>query len=100
MPDPRQLLICLLDYIKKQTKEINAKGYRLTSTKAFIRQRNDIVGLPGVEFDIRVQGDHVWLRVPRSLRLIPPRTIKRYFVLALTQTAHYRFSTRLLSLGR
>jgi very-short-patch-repair endonuclease len=72
MPDPRELLVCLLDYIKEQAKEVNPKGYRLASTKGFIRQRNEIAGLPGVEFDIRVEGDHVWLRVPRLAAESPP----------------------------
>jgi YD repeat-containing protein len=65
MPDPRELLVCVLDYIKEQAKEINPRGYRLTPTKGFVRQRRDLAGLAGVEFDIRVEGDHVWLRVPR-----------------------------------
>ncbi|MHB1936426.1 MAG: AAA domain-containing protein [Acidobacteriaceae bacterium] len=72
MPDPRELLVCLLDYIKEQAKEVNPKGYRLASTKGFLRQRNDIAALPGVEFDIRVAGDHVWLRVPRLAAEPPP----------------------------
>lgn len=72
MPDPRGLLISLLDYIKEQAKQINPKGYRLTSGKGFLRERNEIAGLPGVEFDIRVEGDHVWLRVPRLAAETPP----------------------------
>ena len=72
MPDPRELLVCLLDYIKEQTKEVDPKGYRLTSSKGFLRRRGDIAGLPGVEFDIRLAGDHVWLRVPRLAADPPP----------------------------
>lgn len=73
MPDSRELLVCLLDYIKEQAKEINPRGYRLAPTKGFIRQRRDIAGLPGVEFDIRVDGDHIWLRVPRLTSEPPPK---------------------------
>src|SRR5580692_11196900 len=65
MPDPRDLLICLLDYIKEQAKQINPAAYRLANAKSFQCQRGDIAGLPGVEFDIKVAGDHVWLRIPR-----------------------------------
>src|SRR5665213_2558150 len=72
MPDPRELLVRLLDYIKEQTKEVDPKGYRLTSPKGFLRKRGDIAGLPGVEFDIRLAGDHVWLRVPRLAAEPPP----------------------------
>jgi very-short-patch-repair endonuclease len=72
MPDPRDLLICLLDYIKEQAKQINPAAYRLANAKGFQRQRGDIAGLPGVEFDIKVAGDHVWLRVPRLVAEPPP----------------------------
>jgi hypothetical protein len=65
MPEPRELLVCLLDYIKEQAKEVDPKGYTLTSSKGFLRKRDDIAGLPGVEFNIPLAGDHVWLRVPR-----------------------------------
>lgn len=72
MPDPRDLLICLLDYIKEQAKQINPAAYRLANAKGFQRQRGDMAGLPGVEFDIKVAGDHVWLRVPRQAAEPPP----------------------------
>ena len=72
MPDPRDLLICLLDYIKEQAKQINPAAYRLASAKGFQRQRGDIAGLPGVEFDIKVTGDHIWLRIPRLVAEPPP----------------------------
>jgi very-short-patch-repair endonuclease len=65
MPDPRDLLICLLDYIKEQTKQINPAAYRLEPAKGFRRYRGDIAGLPGIEFDIKISGDHIWLRIPR-----------------------------------
>ena len=72
MPDPRDLLICLLDYIKEQAKQINPAAYRLANAKGFQRQRGDISGLPGVEFDIKVVGDHIWLRIPRLAAEPPP----------------------------
>ncbi len=43
MPDPRELLVCLLDYIKEQTKEVDPKGYRLASSKGFLRSAAEIV---------------------------------------------------------
>src|SRR5215469_5698956 len=72
MPDARDLLVCLLDYIKEQAKQINPAAYRLTNAKGFQCQRGDIAGLPGVEFDIKVAGDHVWLRIPRLVAEPPP----------------------------
>jgi very-short-patch-repair endonuclease len=67
MPEPRDLLIRLLDYIKEQTKQVNPAAYRLASAKGFQRQRGDIAGLPGVEFDIKLAGDHIWLRITRLI---------------------------------
>ncbi len=78
MPDPRELLICLLDYIKEQTKEVNPEAFRLSTSKGFQRQRNDLAGLPGVEFDIKVAGDHIWLRVPRLAAEQPPLPLPSY----------------------
>src|ERR1035437_1640048 len=78
MPDPRELLVCLLDYIKEQTKDIDPKGYRLTSSKGFLRRRDDVAARPGVEFDIRLAGDHVWLRVPRLAAEPPPDVPKSH----------------------
>ena len=72
MSDPRNLLICLLDYIKEQAKQINPAAYRLANATGFQRQRGDIAGLPGVEFDIKVAGDHIWLRIPRLVADPPP----------------------------
>jgi very-short-patch-repair endonuclease len=73
MTPPRVLLIQLLDYIKEQAKEINPQGYRLASVRGFMRARNDIAGLPGAEFDLRIEGDHIWLRVPRLAAEPPPK---------------------------
>src|SRR5260370_12618067 len=78
MPDPRELLICLLDYIKEQTKEVNPEAFRLSTAKGFQRQRNDLAGLPGVDFDIKVTGDHIWLRVPRLAAEPPPLPPRSY----------------------
>lgn len=78
MADPRGLLVGLLDYIKEQAKEVNPRGYSLVSAKSFVRQRNEIAGLPGVEFDIRVEGDHLWLRVPRLAAEPPPIPAQAY----------------------
>ena len=35
MPNPRDLLICLLDYIKEQPKQVNPAAYRLANAKGF-----------------------------------------------------------------
>src|ERR1035437_765565 len=69
---PRQLLHSLLEYIQEQAKDIDPKGFRLSNSKGFVRHREDFAGLPGVEFDIKVEGDHTWLRVARLEAAHPP----------------------------
>src|SRR6266516_3122093 len=72
MKAPRTLLCRLLGYIEEQAKEFDPATYQLSGVKAFMRRRMDLVGLPGVEFDIDVEGDHIWLRVARLEAQRPP----------------------------
>ena len=71
MAKEHNLLHRLLDYIGEQAKDVDPHGFRLSTLKGFLRQRESIVGLPGIEFDLKVEGDHIWLRVPR-LEAVPP----------------------------
>jgi very-short-patch-repair endonuclease len=63
--EPRRLLQRLLEYIEEQAKVVDPRGFCLSKAKGFIRRRDEIAGLPGVEYDIKVEGDHIWLRVAR-----------------------------------
>ncbi len=72
MEEARNLLHRLLEYIREQAKESDPRGYRLDTAKGFVRFREDIAGLPGVEFDLKVEGDHVWLCVQRLSVSSPP----------------------------
>src|ERR1700722_20640893 len=72
MTDPRRLLQRLLDYIEEQAKEIDPRQFCLGNAKGFIRRSQEIAGLPGVEYDIKVEGDHIWLRVQRFTPTQPP----------------------------
>lgn len=72
MSKEHDLLHRLLDYIKEQATDIDPKGFQLSSLKGFLRKRQVIAGLPGVEFDLKVEGDHIWLRVPRLEAALPP----------------------------
>ena len=78
MTAPRELLVRLLDYIKEQAKQTSPHAYKLSSAKGFVKTRNDIAGLPGIEFDLRVEGDHIWLRVPRLSEVPPPKPPEAY----------------------
>ena len=59
------LLVNLLNYVVEQSKETDPKGFKLAGYKDFNRYRPGLEGLLGVSFDIKVEGDHVWLRVER-----------------------------------
>ncbi|MGB8516935.1 MAG: hypothetical protein WCD45_03505, partial [Gallionella sp.] len=65
MDKAHELLHRLLDYIGEQAKDVDPRGYRLGNLKGFIRRRESVTGLPGAEFDLKVEGDHIWLRIPR-----------------------------------
>jgi len=67
-----QLLSQLLDYVLEQDKDIDPRGFKLSSHKGFIKGKPDLQGLPGVDFDIRVEGDHTWLRIARLEAQSPP----------------------------
>jgi very-short-patch-repair endonuclease len=70
--DPRELLRKLLNYVGEQAKDIDPRAFRLSDIKGFVRRRQDLAGLPGVEFDLNVEGDHLWLRVQRLQASKPP----------------------------
>lgn len=70
--NPRDLLTRLLDYIEEQAKDIDPRAFRLANAKGFLKRRADLAGLPGVEFDLNVAGDHLWLRVQRLQASKPP----------------------------
>src|ERR1700737_1347775 len=65
MTEPRRLLQRLLETVEEQAQEIDPRQFSLNNAKGFIRRSTEIAGLPGVEYDIKVEGDHIWLRVAR-----------------------------------
>lgn len=67
-----QLLSRLLDYVLEQAKDIDPRGFNLSGHKGFKKTKTDLQGLPGVDFDIKVEGDHTWLRVARLEAFAPP----------------------------
>lgn len=66
------LLTQLLNYVLEQDKEIDPRGFRLQGHKGFLKTRRDVQGLPGVDFNIQVEGDHVWMQVARLDPIAPP----------------------------
>ena len=76
--NPRDLLTRLLDYIEEQAREIDPRAFRLSNTRGFLKLRAELVGLPGVELDVNVEGDHFWLRVQRLEAHKPPVPGEQY----------------------
>lgn len=68
------LLARLLDYVVEQSKEVDPRAYVLTGASDFRRFPKDLAGLPGVELDRKIEGDHIWLQVARLEATSPPTT--------------------------
>jgi very-short-patch-repair endonuclease len=77
MKEARDLLAGLVDYIGEQAKDIDPRAYRLMDSKGFLRERKEIASLPGVNFDLHIEGDHIWLRVERLAADQPPRPLEK-----------------------
>jgi hypothetical protein len=77
MPSPRDSLHRLFEYIAEQLRDTDPRSYGLSAHAGFLRGRRDLAGLPGVEFDIEAEGDHVWLRIQRLQSNPPPAVPER-----------------------
>lgn len=78
MKSPNELLKSLLDYVEEQAKDINPTAYRISNHKGFVKRNSDLAGLPGIDFDIRPDGDHIWLRIKR-LEADPNPSVPEHF---------------------
>ncbi len=67
------LLGKLLDYVVEQSKEIDPRAYTLSGASDFKRFPKDLAALPGVDLDLKLEGDHVWLQVQRLEARSAPR---------------------------
>ncbi|MDO8729407.1 MAG: AAA domain-containing protein [bacterium] len=73
MSNSSGLLVKLLDYVVEQSKGTDLSAFKLTGSKDFLRFKPALAGLPGVNFDQKVEGDHIWLRVDRLQATPPPQ---------------------------
>ncbi len=80
------LLVNLLDYVVEQSKDIDPNGFKLNGSKEFVKYKPGLQGLPGVDFDKKVEGDHIWMRVERLAEIPPPqiplKEIQRFFTIS------------------
>lgn len=78
------LLGKLLDYVVEQSKEVDPRAYTLAGASDFRRFPKDFAALPGVDLDLKLEGDHIWLQVQRLEARPAPwpsDTILRSFIL-------------------
>ncbi len=79
-------MVNLLDYVVEQSKDIDPNGFKLTGTHEFVRYQTSLQGLPGVDFDKKVEGDHIWMRVERLTEIAPPplqpQELQRFFTIS------------------
>ena len=62
----------LLDYVLEQDKDIDPRGFSLTGDNGFLEGKSDLQGLPGVDSEIKTEGNHTWLRGARLEASSPP----------------------------
>lgn len=77
MPGPRDLLTSLFGYIEEQLKEVDPRGFHLSKLNGLRINPDDLRHLPGVEWDLRVEGDHIWLKVARLEATQPPKVTEK-----------------------
>jgi hypothetical protein len=73
MPGPRDLLKKLFGYIEEQLKDVDPRGFHLSKLSGFKVNPDDLRHLPGIELDIKTEGDHIWLKVERLEAVQPPQ---------------------------
>ncbi|WP_108645592.1 AAA domain-containing protein [Polynucleobacter rarus] len=79
MPEPRNLLCQVFDYIGEQLKSIDPRGFNLANQVGWKIKALDIQNKPGVTLNIQVPEDHIWLRVSRLEEQPSPRITNEEF---------------------
>jgi very-short-patch-repair endonuclease len=71
MTEPNELVLALLTYIE-QVEKLKTKAAFSVPTGHFSALQHELKGHPGVQFNIQVDGDDVWLRIPRLKEISAP----------------------------
>jgi hypothetical protein len=69
----QQLMNNLLEYVVEQSKSVNPAAYNLRQSDGFKKYKADLTDLPGIECDVEVAGDHLWLQVQRLREKAAPQ---------------------------
>lgn len=65
------LVLDLLNYIE-QVEKLKSKPAFSVPTEFFVAHQHELKGLPELQFNMQVEGDDVWLRLPRLQEIAPP----------------------------
>lgn len=71
MTDASSLVIDLLTYIE-EVEKLKTKPAFSVPTEFFVAHQQDLKGLPEIRFNVQVEGDDVWLKVPRLQEIVAP----------------------------
>ena len=64
-------VIDLLSYIE-QVEKLKSKPAFSVPTDYFVAYQHELRALPELQYNLQVEGDDVWLRVPRLQEIAPP----------------------------
>ncbi|QHG23884.1 AAA domain-containing protein [Pseudomonas sp. DTU12.1] len=62
---PNELLSRLFEYAEESLKELDPSRYQLSSSVNDVYPPTDLLGIPGLHFDLQFPGDNVWLQIER-----------------------------------
>ncbi|MFN9503525.1 MAG: AAA domain-containing protein [Rubrivivax sp.] len=65
------LVLDLLNYIE-QVEKLKSKPAFTVPTEFFVAYQHELKGLPELQFNLQVDGDDVWMRLPRLQEIAPP----------------------------
>ena len=65
------LVLDLLNYIE-QVEKLKAKPAFTVPSEFFVAHQHELKGLPELQFNLQVEDDDVWLRLPRLQGIAPP----------------------------
>jgi len=65
------LVLDLLNYIE-QVEKLKTKPTFSVPGEFFVAYQHELTGLPGLQYNLQVEGDDVWLRLPRLQEIAPP----------------------------
>ena len=65
MTEGAPLVLDLLNYIE-QVEKLKSKPPFSVPTEFFVAYQHELKGLPELQFNVQVEGDDVWLRIPTA----------------------------------